>query len=141
MICSTTKAVFCTGTFYEHTLVFCNSSVENQPYKQRFNITLSLQYTNCLTSCVSLPVSCVSPEPPFALRVLVKDQVTRRRLGGAHVGVFVNHTLSSQALTGEKGEVLLRVPYSLGLSLTIVASMEGYVLTPLPWRTTKRPSE
>uniref|UniRef100_A0A4W5QCQ1 Family with sequence similarity 171 member B n=1 Tax=Hucho hucho TaxID=62062 RepID=A0A4W5QCQ1_9TELE len=83
--------------------------------------------------------SALTPEPPFALRVLVKDQVTRRRLGGALVEVFVNHTLSSQALTGERGEVLLRVPYSLGLSLTIVASMEGYVLTPLPWRTTKRP--
>ncbi|XP_052359985.1 protein FAM171B-like [Oncorhynchus keta] len=89
-------------------------------------------------SQVQIP-SVLTPEPPFALRVLVKDQVTRRRLGGAQVGVFVNHTLSSQALTGEKGEVLLRVPYSLGLSLTIVASMEGYVLTPLPWRTTKRP--
>uniref|UniRef100_A0AAZ3QWM6 Membrane-associated ring finger (C3HC4) 7 n=1 Tax=Oncorhynchus tshawytscha TaxID=74940 RepID=A0AAZ3QWM6_ONCTS len=84
--------------------------------------------------------SVLTPEPPFALRVLVKDQVTRRRLGGAQVRVFVNHTLSSQALTGEKGEVLLRVPYSLGLSLTIVASMEGYVLTLLPWRTTKRPN-
>uniref|UniRef100_A0A4W5N796 Family with sequence similarity 171 member B n=1 Tax=Hucho hucho TaxID=62062 RepID=A0A4W5N796_9TELE len=83
--------------------------------------------------------SALTPEPPFALRVLVKDHVTRRRLGGAQVEVFVNHTLSSQALTGERGEVMLRVPYSLGLSLTIVASMEGYVLTPLPWRTTKRP--
>ncbi|KAL1022134.1 hypothetical protein UPYG_G00022580 [Umbra pygmaea] len=83
--------------------------------------------------------SALTAEPPFALRVLVKDQVTRRPLGGAQVEVFVNHTLSSQAVTGERGEVLLRVPYRLGLSLIIVASMEGYVVTPLPWTTSRRP--
>ncbi|KAJ8003881.1 hypothetical protein DPEC_G00153000 [Dallia pectoralis] len=83
--------------------------------------------------------SPVTAELRFALRVLVKDQVTRRPLGGAQVEVFVNHTLRSQALTGERGEVLLRVPYSGGLSLIIVGSMDGYVLSPLTWRTAKRP--
>ncbi|XP_019897751.1 protein FAM171B isoform X2 [Esox lucius] len=83
--------------------------------------------------------SPLTPELRFALRVLVKDQVTRRPLSGAQVEVFVNHTLWSQALTGERGEVLVRAPYSVGLSFIIVASMDGYVLTPMPWRTTKRP--
>ncbi|XP_062303192.1 family with sequence similarity 171 member B [Osmerus eperlanus] len=78
-------------------------------------------------------------EPPFVLRVLVKDQVTRRPLAGAVVDVYVNHTRSSSALSGGRGEVLLRAPYRPGLSLTLLASMVGYVPTPLPWRTAKRP--
>ncbi|KAM9767040.1 LOW QUALITY PROTEIN: protein FAM171B [Menidia menidia] len=78
-------------------------------------------------------------EPRFTLKVLVRDLVTRQPLSGASVDVYVNHTLRSSAQTGERGEVLLRVDYSPGLGLTLLGKMEGYVPTPLPWSTTKRP--
>ena len=81
------------------------------------------------------------PEPQFALKVLVRDLVTRQPLTGASVDVYVNHTLRSAARTGKRGEVLLWVSYSPGLSLTLLGNMEGYVPSPLPWSTTKRPSE
>ncbi|XP_016894079.1 protein FAM171B isoform X2 [Cynoglossus semilaevis] len=75
----------------------------------------------------------------FALKVLVRDQVTRQPLSGASVDVYVNHTLRSSVQTRARGEVLLWVTFSPGLSLTLLGSMEGYVPCPLPWRTSKRP--
>ncbi|KAM9836146.1 protein FAM171B [Aulostomus maculatus] len=78
-------------------------------------------------------------EPQFALKVLVRDLVTRQPLPGATVAVYLNHTLTSSAQTGARGEMLLWVTYSPGLSLTLVGSMEGYVPSPLPWSTSKRP--
>lgn len=80
-------------------------------------------------------------EPQFALKVLVKDLVTRQALPGASVDVYVNHTVTSSVLTGDRGEVLLRVAYRPGLGLTLLGKMEGYVPRPLPWITSKRPSE
>ncbi|KAM3857237.1 protein FAM171B [Diretmus argenteus] len=88
---------------------------------------------------VLLSPSALTAEPQFALKVLVKDQVTRQPLPGASVGVYVNHTLRSSARTGARGEVLLWVPYSPGVGLTLLGNMEGYVPSPLPWSTTKRP--
>uniref|UniRef100_A0A3B5BIP6 Family with sequence similarity 171 member B n=1 Tax=Stegastes partitus TaxID=144197 RepID=A0A3B5BIP6_9TELE len=75
----------------------------------------------------------------FALKVLVRDLVTRQPLPGASVDVYLNHTLRSSAQTGPRGEALLWVAYSPGLSLTLLGHMEGYVPNPLPWSTTKRP--
>uniref|UniRef100_A0A3B3U034 Family with sequence similarity 171 member B n=1 Tax=Poecilia latipinna TaxID=48699 RepID=A0A3B3U034_9TELE len=75
----------------------------------------------------------------FSLKVLVRDLVTRRPLAGASVDVYLNHTSKSSAQTGEDGEVLLWVPYNPGVSLTLLGYKEGYVPTPLPWSTTKRP--
>nr|XP_040021653.1 protein FAM171B [Gasterosteus aculeatus aculeatus] len=83
--------------------------------------------------------SAAMEEPQFALKVLVKDQVTRQPLPGASVDVYVNHTLRSSSRTGPSGEVLLWVAYSPGLSLTLLGHMGGYVPTPLPWSTAKRP--
>ncbi|KAG7501878.1 hypothetical protein JOB18_009008 [Solea senegalensis] len=75
----------------------------------------------------------------FVLKVLVRDLVTRQPLPGASVDVYMNHTLRSSVRTGSKGEVLLWVAYSPGLSLTLLGNMEGYVPSPLPWSATKRP--
>ncbi|XP_014847076.1 PREDICTED: protein FAM171B isoform X2 [Poecilia mexicana] len=75
----------------------------------------------------------------FSLKVLVRDLVTRRPLAGASVDIYLNHTSKSSAQTGEDGEVLLWVPYNPGVSLTLLGNKEGYVPTPLPWSTTKRP--
>ncbi|KAK2917443.1 family with sequence similarity 171 member B [Channa argus] len=86
-----------------------------------------------------LSPSALIAEPQFVLKVLVRDLVTHQPLPGASVDVYLNHTLRSSARTGERGEVLLWVAYSPGLSLTLLGSMEGYVPSPLPWRTTKRP--
>ncbi|KAG9349454.1 hypothetical protein JZ751_027898 [Albula glossodonta] len=76
----------------------------------------------------------------FMLKVQVKDISTRQYLSQASVQVFVNYTQTNSALTGKDGAVLLKVPYKLGLSLTILASMDGYILTTLPWKTTKMPN-
>ncbi|XP_069052682.1 protein FAM171B [Lepisosteus oculatus] len=75
----------------------------------------------------------------FMLKVQVNDIVSRQYLSQAGVEVFVNHTRTNSAVTEENGVVLLKVPYKLGQTLTIVASMDGYILTPLPWKTTKMP--
>ncbi|XP_051913073.1 protein FAM171B [Hippocampus zosterae] len=88
---------------------------------------------------VFLGAPAFTEEPRFALKVLVRDMATRHLLPGASIGIYVNHTLSSSTWTGEKGEALLWVPYSPWLSLTLVASMEGYVPSSLPWSTTKKP--
>ncbi|RXM31561.1 Protein FAM171B [Acipenser ruthenus] len=76
----------------------------------------------------------------FTLKVQVNDLVSRQYLRQAAVEVFVNYTRTNFAYTEENGAVLLKVPYKLGLTLTIVARMDGYVLTPLPWKTAKMPS-
>lgn len=86
----------------------------------------------------------LSPLEPFAsltLKVWVKDASSQRYLSGAAVRVFVNGSLLQSSQTEENGEVLLTVPYQLGVTLTLVASMEAYMPTQLPWKTTKMPSE
>ncbi|XP_054915199.1 protein FAM171B [Poeciliopsis prolifica] len=83
--------------------------------------------------------SALATEAQFFLKVLARDLVTRRPLAGVSVDVYLNHTSKSSAQTGEDGEVLLRVPYDPGVSLTLLGSKEGYVPTPLPWTTTRRP--
>ncbi|RVE75069.1 hypothetical protein OJAV_G00013110 [Oryzias javanicus] len=75
----------------------------------------------------------------FALRVLVRDQVTRQLLPGASVGLYVNHTLRGSAQTDAAGAVLLWVQYDPGSGLTLLGTKEGYVPAPLPWSTAKRP--
>nr|XP_046237869.1 protein FAM171B [Scatophagus argus] len=99
---------------------------------------------NGLTVAVGDPGRSVGPsaliaETQFALKVLVRDMVTRQPLLGASVDVYVNHTLMSSAQTGERGEVLLWVTYSPVLSLTLLGHMQGYMSSPLPWSTAKRP--
>lgn len=80
-----------------------------------------------------------SLEPPFILRVLLRDSVSRAPLSGASVDLYVNHSLRSSVLTSPRGDVLLWVTYSPAVSLTLVGRMEGYLPTPLPWSTTRRP--
>uniref|UniRef100_A0A3Q3SZ61 Protein FAM171B-like n=1 Tax=Mastacembelus armatus TaxID=205130 RepID=A0A3Q3SZ61_9TELE len=67
------------------------------------------------------------------------DLVTRQPLPRASVDVYVNHTLSSSVQTGDRGEVLLWVTYSPGLTLTLLGNMEGYIPHSLPWSTSKKP--
>ncbi|XP_061841338.1 protein FAM171B [Nerophis lumbriciformis] len=86
-----------------------------------------------------LQTTALTEEPRFALKILVRDLVTRQLLPGASVRVYVNHTLSTSTRIGEKGEAVLWLPYSPGLSLTLVGTMEGYVPSPLPWSTASRP--
>ncbi|KAG7326986.1 hypothetical protein KOW79_010387 [Hemibagrus wyckioides] len=86
--------------------------------------------------------TATAPAEPFAsltLKVWVKDASSQRYLSGAAVRVFVNGSLLQSSQTEENGEVLLTVPYQLGVTLTLVASMEAYMPTQLPWKTTKMP--
>ncbi|XP_066521595.1 family with sequence similarity 171 member B [Hoplias malabaricus] len=75
----------------------------------------------------------------LTLKVWVKDASSQRYLSGAAVRVFVNGSQVHSSNTQDNGEVLLTVPYHLGVTLTLVASMETYVPTQLPWKTTKMP--
>lgn len=75
------------------------------------------------------------------LKVQVNDIISRQYLSQAVVEVFVNYTKTNSTVTNNNGAVLIRVPYQLGLGLTIVAYKDGYVLTPLPWRTGRMPSK
>ncbi|XP_068165733.1 protein FAM171B [Antennarius striatus] len=87
------------------------------------------------------PGRIISPsaDTRFTLKVLVRDAATRQPLPGATVGVYVNHTLTSSAQTGEGGEVLLWAAFSPGVGLTLLGNMQGYVPRPLTWRSSKRP--
>ncbi|XP_037379576.1 protein FAM171B [Talpa occidentalis] len=85
------------------------------------------------SSTVSAPVSV------FTLKVQVNDIISRQYLSQAVVEVFVNYTKTNSTVTKNNGAVLIRVPYKLGLSLTIIAYKDGYVLTPLPWKTGRMP--
>lgn len=80
------------------------------------------------------------PVSVFMLKVQVNDIISRQRLSQAVVEVFVNYTKTNSTVTRSNGAVLIKVPYQLGLSLTIVAYKDGYVLTPLPWKTGRMPS-
>ncbi|XP_048339717.1 protein FAM171B isoform X3 [Sphaerodactylus townsendi] len=75
----------------------------------------------------------------FTLKVQVNDIISHQYLRQAVVEVFVNYTKTNSTLTGNSGAVLIRVPYQLGLSLTITSYKDGYMLTPLPWKTGKMP--
>nr|XP_004660330.1 protein FAM171B [Jaculus jaculus] len=85
------------------------------------------------SSTLSVPVSV------FMLKVQVNDIISRQHLNQAVVQVFVNYTKTNSTVTKNNGAVLIKVPYKLGLSLTIVASKDGYVMTPLPWKTGRMP--
>ncbi|CAM2100271.1 unnamed protein product [Caretta caretta] len=75
----------------------------------------------------------------FMLKVQVNDIISHQYLPQAIVEVFVNYTKTNSTLTGNNGVVLIKVPYKLGLSLTIASYKEGYMLTPLPWKTGRMP--
>ncbi|KAM4836236.1 protein FAM171B isoform 2-T2 [Thomomys bottae] len=75
----------------------------------------------------------------FMLKVQVNDIISRQYLSQAVVEVFVNYTKTNSTVTKNNGAVLIKVPYKLGLSLTIIAYKDGYVLTPLPWKTGRMP--
>uniref|UniRef100_A0A9L0K3A2 Family with sequence similarity 171 member B n=1 Tax=Equus asinus TaxID=9793 RepID=A0A9L0K3A2_EQUAS len=85
------------------------------------------------SSTVTVPVSV------FMLKVQVNDIISRQSLSQAVVEVFVNYTKTNSTVTKSNGAVLIKVPYKLGLSLTIIAYKDGYVLTPLPWKTGRMP--
>ena len=77
----------------------------------------------------------------FMLKVQVNDIISRQYLSQAVVEVFVNYTKTNSTVTRNNGAVLISVPYKLGLSLTIIAYKDGYVLTPLPSKTRRKPSK
>ncbi|XP_006864128.1 PREDICTED: protein FAM171B [Chrysochloris asiatica] len=79
------------------------------------------------------------PVSVFMLKVQVNDIISRQYLNQAVVEVFVNYTKTNSTVTKKNGAVLIKVPYKLGLSLTIIAYKDGYVLTPLPWETGRMP--
>ncbi|XP_023617887.1 LOW QUALITY PROTEIN: protein FAM171B [Myotis lucifugus] len=87
-----------------------------------------------LTAALLLPSRSV-----FTLKVQVNDIISRQPLSRAAVEVFVNHTKTNSAATGSQGSVLVRVPFALGLGLTILAHKVGYVLAPLAWRPGQMP--
>lgn len=102
-------------------------------------LSLSDSLTHSLTHSLSL--SLLELFSSLSLKVWVKDASSLRYLSGATVRVFVNGSLLQLSQTEENGEVFLTVPYKLGVTFTLVASMDAYVPTQLPWKTTKMPSE
>ncbi|XP_062852933.1 family with sequence similarity 171 member B [Trichomycterus rosablanca] len=85
------------------------------------------------------PATAPAELSSLTLKVCVKDGSSQRYLSGASVRVFVNGSQLQSSQTQQNGEVLLNVTYQTGVSLTLVASMEAYVPTQLPWKTTKMP--
>ncbi|XP_078408032.1 protein FAM171B [Cetorhinus maximus] len=80
-----------------------------------------------------------SPGSLFTLKVQINDVVTRHYLDQVIVDVFVNYTKTNSALTEDGGGVVFKVPYKLGLTLTVTARKGGYLLASLPWKTQRVP--
>ncbi|RXM37292.1 Protein FAM171B [Acipenser ruthenus] len=93
---------------------------EPDTYQQRH------RHNQVQMASVSTPVSL------FTLKVQVNDLVSRQYLRQAAVEVFVNYTRTNSAYTEENGAVLLKVPYKLGLTLTIVALFSSVTLLLIP---------
>ncbi|XP_069790870.1 protein FAM171B [Narcine bancroftii] len=87
----------------------------------------------------SSPLPGPSAGPSFTLKVQVNDVVNRHYLDRAVVDVFVNFTRTNSALTEDGGGVVFKVPYTLGLTLTVTARKGGYLLASLPWKTQRVP--
>ncbi|KAM9010903.1 protein FAM171B isoform 2-T2 [Ara ararauna] len=85
------------------------------------------------------PAAAAASGSVFMLKVQVNDIIGHQYLRQAVVEVFVNYTKTNSTLTGSNGAVLIKVPYKLGVSLTIVSYKDGYMLTPLPWKTGRMP--
>ncbi|GCB72518.1 hypothetical protein scyTo_0002037 [Scyliorhinus torazame] len=79
------------------------------------------------------------PGSLFTLKVQVNDAVTRHYLDQVIVDVFVNYTKTNSALTEDGGGIIFKVPYKLGLTLTVTARKAGYLLSSLPWKTRRVP--
>ncbi|XP_063197118.1 protein FAM171B isoform X2 [Chroicocephalus ridibundus] len=86
-----------------------------------------------------VPAAAAASGSVFTLKVQVNDIISHQYLRQAVVEVFVNYTKTNSTLTGNNGAVLIKVPYKLGLSLTIVSYKDGYILTPLPWKIGRMP--
>ncbi|XP_026803200.3 protein FAM171B [Pangasianodon hypophthalmus] len=81
----------------------------------------------------------VQKESTFTLRVQVKNAVSQQPLSHASVEVFANYTLINSTTTGRDGVTVLRVPYTHSRPLVLVARKDGYIQTPLLWKTSKIP--
>lgn len=123
----------------EDMIVFWKSSDLYLPY---IYLTLTnASWCLCHSSFWCRMYFSLSPGSSLTLKVRVKDSSSQRFLKGARVCVFVNGSQIHSSQTLENGEVTLTVPYHLGRTLNLVASREGYVLSQLPWKTTKMPSK
>ncbi|XP_013367869.1 PREDICTED: protein FAM171B isoform X2 [Chinchilla lanigera] len=111
------------------------SLIRQQQQKQRAEAEAEAELPGTPGASASPP----GPVSVFMLKVQVNDIISRQYLSQAVVEVFVNYTKTNSTVTKSNGAVLIKVPYKLGLSLTIVAYKDGYVLTPLPWRTGRMP--
>ncbi|KAI5107372.1 protein FAM171B [Silurus meridionalis] len=72
-------------------------------------------------------------------RIQVKDVVSQQPVSHASLEVFANYTLVNSTTTGRDGVTVLRVPYTHSWPLTLVARKDGYIQTPLLWKTKKMP--
>ncbi|KAK2839506.1 hypothetical protein Q5P01_013246 [Channa striata] len=75
----------------------------------------------------------------FNLKVQVNDVLSRQPLEHAVVDIYTNYTRTNTALTGQKGGVLLHVPYETGLPIMVVVCKEGYICRLLPCETRRMP--
>ncbi|XP_058247174.1 protein FAM171B-like isoform X2 [Hemibagrus wyckioides] len=78
-------------------------------------------------------------ESTFTLRVQVKNAVSHQPVSHATVEVFANYTLFNSTTTSRDGVTVLKVPYTHSWPLMLVARKDGYIQTPLLWKTTKIP--
>ncbi|KAM6945399.1 protein FAM171B [Aplochiton taeniatus] len=131
-------------------LISCGDGVERAAAEERPGGLPSTGENNGLPNTTLAAVADASWEPTttsrltaepavFSLSVAVRDAARRGPLVGVEVSVFHNHSRMAWARTGPRGEAVLRVAYSPGISLTLLATMEGYVPLPLPWSSQRRP--
>ncbi|XP_004477098.2 protein FAM171B [Dasypus novemcinctus] len=109
------------------------SLIQQQQQQQREKAEEERPELPGASSTLTVPVSV------FMLKVQVNDIISHQYLSQAIVEVFVNYRKTNSTVTKNNGAVFINVPYKLGLSLTIIAYKDGYVLTPLPWKTGRMP--
>uniref|UniRef100_A0AAY5EB51 Family with sequence similarity 171 member A1 n=1 Tax=Electrophorus electricus TaxID=8005 RepID=A0AAY5EB51_ELEEL len=74
-----------------------------------------------------------------ALKVHLSDASTHQPLSGVTVEIFANHTPVAKEISGEDGNIFIRIHYRLGDLLVVTATRRGYVPSSSPWRPARLP--
>ncbi|KAK1806685.1 hypothetical protein P4O66_005185 [Electrophorus voltai] len=79
------------------------------------------------------------PVDEVALKVHLSDASTHQPLSGVTVEIFANHTPVAKEISGEDGNIFIRIHYRLGDLLVVTATRRGYVPSSSPWRPARLP--
>uniref|UniRef100_A0AAY5EBQ0 Family with sequence similarity 171 member A1 n=1 Tax=Electrophorus electricus TaxID=8005 RepID=A0AAY5EBQ0_ELEEL len=111
---------------------------------RRTDISRSVVIVLCLLGCnickaLTKALQEDSRAKEVALKVHLSDASTHQPLSGVTVEIFANHTPVAKEISGEDGNIFIRIHYRLGDLLVVTATRRGYVPSSSPWRPARLP--